>query len=122
MGETLKFLLKQLFLLFVAIILFISGFTFIGKILIVGGILFILDRFIFRKIPLIEEVSICLKIWFTYIVMCIVYLVILTPLALILRAFGKDFLDYSFRSRDSYWKRCEDLKSTHDEKRFLKMY
>ena len=46
------------------------------------------------------------------IVMLIIYFVILTPLGIIIRLFGKDLLNINSREKNSYWiKRNKDLGS-----------
>ncbi len=46
------------------------------------------------------------------IVMALVYFIVLTPIGLIMRIFGKDFLSLKFSNQKSYWmKRQKDLGS-----------
>ena len=49
------------------------------------------------------------------IVMAIIYFFILTPISLILRIFGKDFLNLKFSKEKSYWAKREKNIGTMDK-------
>ena len=49
------------------------------------------------------------------IVMAIIYFFILTPISLILRIFGKDFLNLKFSKEKSYWTKREKNIGTMDK-------
>lgn len=46
----------------------------------------------------------------TFLIMFLFYFLIITPYALVMRLFGADLLDRSFRSADSYWKKKEPAR------------
>ena len=104
---------KQFGYLFFFVLFFISIFNFfnsnkINYILICLSLIFLIIT-IFKPI-LFDGVS---NVWIKFgellgkiispIVMAFVYFIVITPIGIIARLFGKDFLQIKFNSKSTYW-------------------
>lgn len=55
----------------------------------------------------------------TSIVLLVIFYIVVTPIGLCLRLWGKDLLDLKFTDQGSYWQKKEDIS---DNDRYLKQY